>query len=263
MDQSLKDVWNIKPYDKAHALIDLKINHLLLSPRFLANRWGWSTTKVYNFLLLINKKSINTNQLTEAISLKKTAKKTLDCVNLFSLQKELRNMQENKKNRKKNLKYILTRNLALQHCKNQSTINNKGIIYNIYIYKEKKEKEINKEKETKELFEKFWKVYPRKINKHKAYISFKGIKGVLSIFPTLMEGLQKYISSEWSRTELKFIPYPTTWLNQRRWEDEIDTKTTRVVNCINPDNPNEVILTNGSIYAKKYCMFINNEWRRI
>ena len=36
-------------------------------------------------------------------------------------------------------------------------------------------------------------------------------------------GLIKYIKFwESNKTEKQFIPHPSTWLNQRRWEDELE-----------------------------------------
>ena len=31
-------------------------------------------------------------------------------------------------------------------------------------------------------------------------------------------------STDWTKDNGQFIPYPTTYLNQRRWEDEIEIK---------------------------------------
>ena len=31
-------------------------------------------------------------------------------------------------------------------------------------------------------------------------------------------------SEQWRRDNGRFIPYPATWLNNRRWEDEVETK---------------------------------------
>lgn len=103
-----------------------------------------------------------------------------------------------------------------------------------------KEKEIEKDKEkeiytragartredTDQRFEQFWGVYPRKVGKPKAKQAFyKAVKNE-ETFDAVMDGLRRYKNTErWTRAvtagELDFIPHPTTWLNQRRWEDEI------------------------------------------
>ena len=37
-----------------------------------------------------------------------------------------------------------------------------------------------------------------------------------------MEGLERYKKTkQWQENAGRFVPHPTTWLNQERWEDEI------------------------------------------
>ena len=39
-----------------------------------------------------------------------------------------------------------------------------------------------------------------------------------------MDGLRRQKDSvQWQRDGGKYIPHPSTWLNQRRWEDETET----------------------------------------
>lgn len=39
---------------------------------------------------------------------------------------------------------------------------------------------------------------------------------------TILAALEKHKKSEdWKKDAGKFIPYPATWLNGRRWEDEL------------------------------------------
>ena len=79
-------------------------------------------------------------------------------------------------------------------------------------------------KEDEENFEKFWTEYPKKIAKKEAKKAF--IK-VCPIDETqLMIGLSKWKKSEqWTKDKGRFIPHPTTWLNQERWNDEVEIKT--------------------------------------
>jgi hypothetical protein len=73
-------------------------------------------------------------------------------------------------------------------------------------------------------FEEFWKAYPRKIAKPQAE------KAWAKICPD--EELNKRIhkalsvakqSKDWTKDGGQYIPYPATWLNQNRWEDEHGT----------------------------------------
>lgn len=68
------------------------------------------------------------------------------------------------------------------------------------------------------IFENFWEIYPRKIWKPKALLSFKKIKDQEKV----IEGTKKW-SEHWkeSGTEMQYIPHPTTFLNQERYNDEV------------------------------------------
>lgn len=67
-------------------------------------------------------------------------------------------------------------------------------------------------------FDNFWAAYPRKIGKLKAKASY--IKALrLTTEETIMKALVSWLPSV-KGTEEKYIPHPTTWLNQGRWDDE-------------------------------------------
>ncbi len=71
-----------------------------------------------------------------------------------------------------------------------------------------------------ELFSKFWKAYPKKRDKAKAQRAFLKIKNIEKVFPVMMQALEKQkASADWQKDGGQFIPYPTTWLNGKRWED--------------------------------------------
>ncbi len=68
-----------------------------------------------------------------------------------------------------------------------------------------------------DFFGEFWKAYPVKVGKPAAQGAWKKVK--LPEVQTIMAGLDRWKSSEqWKNRQ--FIPYPATFLNQRRWEDE-------------------------------------------
>ena len=90
----------------------------------------------------------------------------------------------------------------------------------------KKENEIEIENEclTPGAFDVFWKAYPRKINKQEARQAFAKVSTPVE---TLTRAVAKQkLSAQWKADGGRYIPYPATWLNQRRWEDELppDTK---------------------------------------
>ena len=70
-------------------------------------------------------------------------------------------------------------------------------------------------------FDAFWEKYPKKAAKPKALTSFKKLNKKDQL--ALTASLASYPFSN----EKNFIPYPATFINQRRWEDEQDTKITK------------------------------------
>lgn len=86
-----------------------------------------------------------------------------------------------------------------------------------------KEQRIKKKKNTmsySDEFEEFWSRYPRKTAKLKAFASWNAEGCGNGLFSQVMDGLDACIKAEdWDDRETKYIPHPTTWINQRRWED--------------------------------------------
>jgi len=71
------------------------------------------------------------------------------------------------------------------------------------------------------LFDKFWSSYPRKVAKPealKAWVKHKPDEALLTAILRGLEVAKK--SKDWLKDEGQYIPHPSTWLNQRRWEDE-------------------------------------------
>jgi len=73
---------------------------------------------------------------------------------------------------------------------------------------------------TDSLFELFWANYPRKQKKKETYDWFKKNKPNEDFVNYLIECVKKQsMSKQWSKGQ--FIPLPSTWLNGKRWEDEL------------------------------------------
>ena len=70
-----------------------------------------------------------------------------------------------------------------------------------------------------EKFLEFWKLYPRKVAKVAAQRSWKRlkVKDIDDIFKVYKEHLIR-----WRGTEIQYVPHASTWINQRRWEDELE-----------------------------------------
>jgi hypothetical protein len=70
-------------------------------------------------------------------------------------------------------------------------------------------------------FAQFWMAYPKKVGKGSAEKAWKSIKVPLSTVGLILDALSWQTESEqWRKSGGQFIPNPTTYLNQRRWEDE-------------------------------------------
>lgn len=70
-------------------------------------------------------------------------------------------------------------------------------------------------------FDSFWKEYPKKVSKSVAQKQFVKLNPSLYLLKKIMEDIrQRKESEDWQKQKGEFIPYPATYLNQRRWEDE-------------------------------------------
>lgn len=89
-------------------------------------------------------------------------------------------------------------------------------------------------------FEKFWAAYPRKIDKQKACRVFWKINPNEKLLGIMLAALDKQKRSpQWTKDGGAFIPYPTTWLNNRRWEaEEGEAKSTTSKRVVESDEVN-------------------------
>lgn len=94
------------------------------------------------------------------------------------------------------------------HKNNKKDINNK-IMNRKEIYKEK--------------FETFWKMYPKKVDKQGSFKAFVCIDDLDNIYEKIIQHIATEKETEqWKQEKGKFIPNPTTYIHQRRWETTID-----------------------------------------
>ena len=72
------------------------------------------------------------------------------------------------------------------------------------------------------LFDQFWQEYPRKVGKEYALKCWKKISNGKG--PQIIEAIKKQVAAKthWRHPDgIDYIPNPSTWLNQGRWDDEI------------------------------------------
>ncbi|MBU9656088.1 hypothetical protein [Burkholderia cenocepacia] len=75
--------------------------------------------------------------------------------------------------------------------------------------------------EKDDAFSIFWKTYPRKDSKVPAQKAFAKLAPSAELLEQILDALDRFKRcDQWTREDGKFIPFASTWLNQRRWEDE-------------------------------------------
>lgn len=71
-------------------------------------------------------------------------------------------------------------------------------------------------------FERFWKIYPRKVSKADAKKAWAKIKVGAELFDLMAKSLAAWtVSTDWTKDGGQYIPHASTWLNGKRWEDEL------------------------------------------
>lgn len=71
-------------------------------------------------------------------------------------------------------------------------------------------------------FNQFWKAYPRKMAKTAAKKAWDKIKPNETMFETIMQAIEdQKRGADWKKNNGQFIPYPSTWLNQGQYENEV------------------------------------------
>jgi len=85
-------------------------------------------------------------------------------------------------------------------------------------------------------FNDFWNIYPRKKGKEHALKWFRKNKPNDEFVAMLIADITKRLESEWKGKDLEFIPHPSTYLNGKRWEDDIVTPA-----CADKPRPSKII----------------------
>ena len=89
-------------------------------------------------------------------------------------------------------------------------------------YKEKERKE-RKTLSLERAFFFFWENYPKKTAKPCALKTWLKLDPNEALVADIMSALTQYkLSDEWQRENGRYIPHPAKWLDQKRWEDEIE-----------------------------------------
>ena len=77
-----------------------------------------------------------------------------------------------------------------------------------------------------EAWRRFWALYPKKVDKANAIRAWNRLKADRKLMGIMSAALKAQMATEeWRRDNGRAIPYPSTWLNNRRWEDETGIST--------------------------------------
>ena len=91
----------------------------------------------------------------------------------------------------------------------------------VIVFSRKNNSGVNQElkKQREESFLVFYKAYPKKTNKKEALARW--IKAKLPDMEVILNAIEQQKKTEqWQKDNGKYIPYPSTWINQERWNDE-------------------------------------------
>lgn len=86
-------------------------------------------------------------------------------------------------------------------------------------------------------FDIFWNLYPKKVCKEQAWQAFQKVDVPFSVLEQAIGEQRK--SSQWRQDSGKYIPNPATWLEQRRWEDELPAPAPKEVKASGRIGPEE------------------------
>ena len=248
----LLDKYQFKFYKYYHVLfkVGLKPNEVhTLSIILSFNKAGQVYNGSYGFLCkelnITSKTALNAlNSLIDKGFIKKQASKggnvSIYSVNekflkdIFLNYEKFSQLTDNKPLQNVTVKHEKT---SQKQCKN-STVNSGEIPHNKNIYNNNnniyahsknehdKTKTKIKSKRSKEELEKkfieFWDKYPKKVSKKnakKVFLKLNPSNEQLEKIYKALENQKK--SKQWQ--DKQYIPYPATWLNGERWEDETDT----------------------------------------
>lgn len=82
-------------------------------------------------------------------------------------------------------------------------------------------------------FDQFWRLYPNRKARAKAEAAWLKLNPSDELLQTLLAALVTQATShEWTKDGGQYVPHPATWINQRRWEDEVNHASSQ-----QPDRP--------------------------
>jgi len=92
------------------------------------------------------------------------------------------------------------------------------------VHREEERREEKRRDMLERAFCAMWEIYPRKVSKQEARKSWEKLSPTEDDARLIIKRLRLHVG-KWTddRTEAKHIPHAATWLNRRRWEDDLDS----------------------------------------
>lgn len=79
-------------------------------------------------------------------------------------------------------------------------------------------------------FKTFWEAYPKKKAKDAARKAFDKRKPKAELLKSMLEAIGEQANSEaWKKDGGQYIPYPSKWLNEGRWQDECVSQSSEIL----------------------------------
>lgn len=197
-----------REFSEVEAMFSLTVNYDNNTPvtiSALASRWGWSRKRACNFL----------NRAGGKIFYDEDTKKKQNQKGQIGLQ-----IRDRKGADKEQIRLINSKCLGIERDRNGTDKGQKWNRQGSTI------KDPNPDPELKHVhFDKFWSRYPKKRNKQAAIKAWNKLKVDSPLFEQIKTALtwQKN-SPDWMKKDGQYIPYASTYLNNRRWEDEQPVK---------------------------------------
>jgi len=186
----------------------------------LATRGPWEALVTFQQLLVLSDRTGIVDMTTEAISRRTTVPLEIIERGIVELEKPDPDSRKPDFEGRRILRLDPARSWGWQvvnyeHYRRIRTAEDRREYMRQYM-REKREPEPRKRVPAKvEGFDAFWSAYPRRVGRGQAEKAWRAIGPELH--PAIMQGLKNQ-AGIWN--DPKFIPYPATWLNGKRWEDD-------------------------------------------
>ncbi len=188
---------------------------LLLVANHSDNEWHGTTIKrgqtVTSYTEIAHKMGLSVQQVRTSIKrLKSTGEITHEKTNRYSLI-TIRN-------------YEVYQSIINTQINNQATVSQQSSNNQLTTNNNEKNDKNDKKyiyAQNDSAFEAFWNAYPKKKDKVRARTAFDKLNITDELLQKFLTAIcEQKKSEDWQKENGRFIPYPATWLNGHRWEDE-------------------------------------------